>query len=128
MMLNVACAIVMNGENVLICQRSERMSLPLKWEFPGGKVEPDEDDAIAIVREIKEELHLDIEVLKRLVPVEHRYPAFRIRLIPFLAYVTGGKLRLEEHRDAKWVPVTELGGYDWAPADVPVVEWLTAQG
>ena len=118
----------MNEGKVLICQRSEQMSLPMKWEFPGGKMEPGEDEALTIVREIKEELHLDIEVHERLEAVEHRYPTFRIRLIPFLAEITGGKLKLEEHRDAKWLPVTELTGYDWAPADMPIVERLMARG
>lgn len=100
------------------------MSQPLKWEFPGGKAEPGEDEQQAIVREIKEELQLDIEVVARLDPVEHDYPAFRIRLIPFLARVTGGTLALEEHRDARWVSADELGRYDWAPADLPIVRQM----
>lgn len=100
------------------------MAMPLKWEFPGGKVEAGEDTAAAVVREIKEELHLDIEVLEPWDPVEHTYPAFRIRLVPFVARIAGGRLRLEEHADARWVAVRELGGYDWAPADVPIVERL----
>ncbi len=103
------------------------MSQPLKWEFPGGKAEPGEDERRAIVREIKEELHLDIEVVGRLQPVEHAYPAFRIRLIPFIARVTGGKLFLEEHRDARWVSIAELSQYDWAPADIPIVEQIQAR-
>src|SRR5690606_26398101 len=116
-MLIVACAIIIQHGKILICQRSSAMDLPLKWKFPGGKVEPGEDDARTIVREIKEELHLDIDVLERWEPLEHAYPTFRIRLIPFVARVIGGVLRLEEHADAKWVPVGELGQYDWAPAD-----------
>lgn len=123
-MLIVTCAIIIRERKILICQRSSTMNLPLKWEFPGGKVEPGEDDAATIVREIKEELHLDIEVVKRLEPVEHDYPAFRIRLVPFIANVVGGELRLEEHADANWVAVDDLDQYDWAPADVPIVELL----
>src|SRR3546814_18418323 len=93
------------------------MDLPLKWEFPGSKVEPGEDDAATIVREISEELHLDIEVIKRLEPVEHDYPTFRIQLVPFIAQVIGGALLLEEHEAAEWVAVANLGQFDWAPAD-----------
>ena len=125
-MLIVTCAIITREGKILICQRSSTMNLPLKWEFPGGKVEPGEDDAATIVREIKEELHLDIEVVKRLRPVEHDYPKFRIRLVPFVAHVICGELRLEEHADAKWVAAGELDQYDWAPADVPIVEQLKA--
>ncbi|MEC3881926.1 (deoxy)nucleoside triphosphate pyrophosphohydrolase [Parapedobacter sp. 10938] len=123
-MLIVTCAIVIRESKILICQRSSTMNLPLKWEFPGGKVEPGEDDAATVVREISEELHLDIEVVKRLGPVEHDYPTFRIRLVPFIAHVVGGELLLEEHVDAKWVAVDVLDRYDWAPADVPIVEQL----
>ena len=125
-MLIVTCAIIIHERKILICQRSSSMNLPLKWEFPGGKVEPNEDDATTIVREIKEELHLDIEVVKRLEPVEHDYPTFRIRLVPFVAHAVGGKLLLEEHADAKWVTMDDLDQYDWAPADVPIVEQLKA--
>ncbi|WP_262250321.1 (deoxy)nucleoside triphosphate pyrophosphohydrolase [Parapedobacter soli] len=125
-MLIVTCAIIIRHGKILICQRSNTMDLPLKWEFPGGKVEPGEDEEATIVREIREELHLDIEVVKRLEPVEHDYPTFRIQLVPFIANVVGGKLLLEEHADAKWVAVVDLDQYDWAPADVPIVEQLKA--
>jgi len=126
-MLRVTCAIIIHNEKILICQRSNTMSLPLKWEFPGGKVEPGEDETRTIVREIKEELHLDIEVTKRLQPVEHDYPAFRIRLVPFIAKMIGGELLLEEHADARWIAVNELNRYDWAPADLPIVEQLQVE-
>ena len=125
-MLIVTCAIIIRESKILICQRSSTMNLPLKWEFPGGKVEPGEDEKATIVREIKEELHVDIKVAKRLEPVEHGYPTFRIRLVPFIANVVGGELLLEEHADAKWVTVDDLDQYDWAPADVPIVEQLKA--
>ncbi|MFB2121071.1 (deoxy)nucleoside triphosphate pyrophosphohydrolase [Parapedobacter sp. 2B3] len=125
-MLIVTCAVIIHHGKILICQRSSTMDLPLKWEFPGGKVEPGEDEKETVVREISEELHLDIEVVKRLEPVEHAYPSFRIRLVPFIAYVVGGELRLEEHADAKWVTIEELVRYDWAPADIPIVEQVRA--
>jgi len=70
---------------------------------------------------------LNIDVVKRLEPVEHDYPNFRIRLVPFIAKVVGGELLLEEHADARWVAMEDLGRYDWAPADVPIVEQLKAE-
>ena len=123
-MITVACAIIIKDNKILVCQRSSTMAMPLKWEFPGGKVEPGENAAAAIVREIREELHLDIDVLEPWEPVEHAYPTFRIRLVPFVTRVAGGCLRLEEHADARWVSAGELHRYDWAPADVPVAERL----
>lgn len=126
-MLIVTCAIIVHDGKILICQRSRMMNLPLKWEFPGGKVEADEDERLTIVREIKEELHLDIEVVKRLQPTEYDYPTFRIYLVPFIAKMVGGELLLEEHADSQWVTVDELDRYDWAPADLPIVEQLKVE-
>lgn len=125
-MVEVTCAIIIKDAKVLICQRSATMKLPLKWEFPGGKVEPGEDERETIVREIKEELQLDIEILNRLEPVEYDYTTFRIYLIPFMARLLGGTLRLAEHANAQWVTSSELEAYDWAPADVPIVQQLKA--
>src|SRR5690606_17237058 len=121
-MLIVTCAIIIQHGKILICQRSDTMDLPLKWEFPGGKVEPGEDDGRTIVREIKEELHVDTEVAERWEPVEYTYPTCPIKLVPFVARVAGGELRREEHVAARRVAVDELGQYDWAPADIPIVE------
>lgn len=126
-MLIVTCAIIIDRGKILICQRGEGMSLPFKWEFPGGKAEPGESGPAAIVREIREELQLDIEVLERWTPVEHAYPTFRIRLIPFVTRLKGGVLTLEEHLDARWVSADELHRYDWAPADVPIVRQIEAR-
>ena len=62
-MLIVPCAIIIRERKILICQRSSTMNLPLKWEFPGGKVEPGEDEEATIVREISEELHLNAIII-----------------------------------------------------------------
>ncbi len=59
-MLNVTCAIILFQNKILVTQRSESMKLPLKWEFPGGKLEPGESEEACIIREIKEELNLNI--------------------------------------------------------------------
>ncbi len=123
-MLIVACAVIIYRGKILICQRGEGMNLPFKWEFPGGKAKSGEDERQAIVREIREELQLDIEVVERWTAVEHTYPTFRIQLIPFVARVSGGRLTLVEHHDARWVSVSELKRYDWAPADVPIVRQI----
>lgn len=121
-MLEVTCAIIQNGQRLLICQRSEAMRLPLKWEFPGGKVENNETTESCIVREIKEELNLDVAVWKALNPVTHHYPEFSIRLYPFVCRLLGGELKLKEHKQALWVARSELLNFDWAAADRPVVD------
>jgi 8-oxo-dGTP diphosphatase len=120
-MLHVTCAIIEHNNKILICQRSERMKLPLKWEFPGGKIENGESKENCLKREIHEELGLEIEIEWVLTSVEHQYPEFSLRLYPFLCKWTGGSLAIAEHVQAIWVNKSELQNYDWAEADVPVV-------
>ena len=121
-MVRVTCAIIENEIGVLVVQRSEEMSLPLKWEFPGGKVESGESEEECIVREIKEELNLDIAVSKRLNSSVFHYPNISIELMPFLAKQVGGQIRLNEHADFKYLVKDNLLNLDWAEADVPIVK------
>ena len=74
--LKVTCAIITIDGKILAVQRSRIMSLPMKWEFPGGKIEPAETEMECIQREIREELNIEIEVQDRLLPSVHRYPTF----------------------------------------------------
>jgi 8-oxo-dGTP diphosphatase len=64
--INVTCAIILKDEKILVAQRNEKMKLPLKWEFPGGKLEFNESETECIKREIKEEININIEVLQKL--------------------------------------------------------------
>ena len=123
-MLRVTCAIIQHEGRILVTQRSSRMSHPLKWEFPGGKIEAGEAEEDCIIREIREELHLDIQLLERLTPTVHHYPAVTVELIPFLARQLGGKIRLTEHQDHRYLLPEELLTLDWAAADLPIVNEL----
>ncbi|MGJ1387534.1 (deoxy)nucleoside triphosphate pyrophosphohydrolase [Sphingobacterium spiritivorum] len=121
-MLYVTCALIIHQEKILICQRSEKMMLPLKWEFPGGKIEAGESKKDCLIREIKEELHLDIEVNEPLQMVEHHYTDFSLQLFPFVCTVIAGELTPQEHAQAIWVSRQQLMNYDWAEADIPIVK------
>lgn len=105
-------------------QRSETMKLPLKWEFPGGKIEDGESEIDCVKREVLEELNIHIEVKQRLTPVTHAYPDFKIELIPFTADYLSGELKLKEHADYVLLEKEELYTLDWAEADIPIVEEL----
>jgi len=121
-MIQVSCAIIINPfDQVLVTQRSALMSLPLKWEFPGGKIEEGETAEACLIREIKEELNIEIQITGSLSPNDYQYPDKLIRLIPFICRHTGGEIVLKEHADYKWLGVKDLLGLDWAEADVGVV-------
>ena len=98
------------------------MNLPLKWEFPGGKIRADESPEECLRRELREELGVDVSIVKPLIPVTHQYPAFSITLYPFRCAITGGEITLYEHKDLVWLAPDELHSLSWAEADVPVVD------
>ena len=95
--IDVTCALIQNQGKILVVQRGKKMKLPLKWEFPGGKIEDGESEEDCLIREIKEELNIDIELIKRLTPSVYHYPDFSIQLIPYVANFLKGDLILLEH-------------------------------
>lgn len=119
--IKVTCAIITIENKILAVQRSRIMSLPMKWEFPGGKIEPAETEMECIKREIREELNIEIEVVDRLLPSIHRYPTFTIELIPYTAKYVSGELKLKEHNSYLLLNRDELDTLDWAEADWPIV-------
>jgi len=121
-MIDVTCAVVIKDGKVLATQRSEKMNLPLKWEFPGGKINCDETEIDCIHRELKEELGIEIEILKKLHPCSFDYGEFSINLIPYVSRYLSGEIILTEHKDFKWLTRDELLSLDWAPADIPVLQ------
>ncbi|MFN7278553.1 MAG: (deoxy)nucleoside triphosphate pyrophosphohydrolase [bacterium] len=120
----VACAIIEGPEGVLCAQRSAMMSLPLVWEFPGGKIEAGETAEGALLREIREELQVEIIIGQALTYADHSYVEGRvIRLFPFVCRLAGGGDPIpREHAALRWVMREELRSLDWAAADVPVLE------
>ncbi|MFC4263100.1 (deoxy)nucleoside triphosphate pyrophosphohydrolase [Ferruginibacter yonginensis] len=119
--INVTCAIIDFNGKVLVVQRSETMQLPLKWEFPGGKLEPFETEEQCILREIKEELSIDILLLDRLSVTTFNYPNVAVRLIPFTAKYLSGEITLQEHKQYLFLDKEALQSLDWAAADLPVL-------
>jgi 8-oxo-dGTP diphosphatase len=120
-MIDVTCAIILKGNKILVTQRSEIMSHPLKWEFPGGKIELNETAEYCLHREIKEELNLKISILKRLEPNLFDYGDFEINLIPFVTKYISGNISLAEHKNFKWLTQERLKTLDWTLADIAVL-------
>ena len=124
--IEVVAAVICHERKVLCVQRAvhERKYVSLKWEFPGGKIEVGESREEALVREIEEELVVEIHELLYLMTVEHSYPDFHLTLHAYTCALKAGEVKLREHVDLKWLSVEELDQLDWVAADLPVVENL----
>ena len=123
-MVRVVAGVVFREGRVLAAQRPAGKRMGGLWEFPGGKVEPGEDDATALARELHEELRIGVEVgecLGETVTVEER-GAFR--LVAYKATIRSGTPTLIEHQQMRWCRPEELGELSWAPADLPFVKRL----
>jgi 8-oxo-dGTP diphosphatase len=117
----VAAAIVHQGR-VLAVQRSATMSEPLSWEFPGGKVEKGETDAEALIREIQEELGIQVAVGAQIASSQFG----PIHLLLYDCQWASGDICLIEHAQLQWLSASSLSHTSWAPADVPLLPALRA--
>ena len=120
--IHVACAIIELGKKVLCTQRSASMSLPLKWEFPGGKIDEGESPEECLKRELIEELGIEVAIGRALPPITHHYPSFSVTLYPFICEIISGEITLHEHSAMVWLPREELHNLEWAEADWPVIK------
>ena len=119
--IEVGAAIIKKQDKIFITRRSYGEFADM-WEFPGGKIELGESREEALIREVKEELELDINNLEYLTTVDYDYPNFHLTMHCFICEICGGELVLNAHNDAKWVSLEELSTQKWVPADVEVVE------
>lgn len=123
----VGAAIFDDQQRCLVTQRSAAMSNPLKWEFPGGKVEDGESPEGALAREIDEELGLTIEVGEFIAQGRAlAREGLEVVLDVYRARMVRGQIRLAEHAQYQWVQVRDFGALDWAEADWPIVDALVA--
>jgi 8-oxo-dGTP diphosphatase len=119
--VHVTCAIIERDGLVLAAQRSRFMRMPLKWEFPGGKIEPGEVSEACLHRELLEEMGIRVAVKRAMSPSMHRYPDFTITLHPFVCEILSGEMTLNEHRAVAWLKPEELPALNWVEADLAVV-------
>lgn len=124
--LVVAVALIDPDGRVLIAQRPEGKALAGLWEFPGGKVEPGERPEQALIRELKEELGIDVTeaCLAPFVFASHAYDSFHLLMPLYLCRRWSGVVVKHEHAALAWVKPNRLGDYPMPPADEPLVAWL----
>ncbi|NLV90652.1 MAG: (deoxy)nucleoside triphosphate pyrophosphohydrolase [Tenericutes bacterium] len=121
--IEVVAAVIQDGDKILATRRGYGDFIGM-WEFPGGKIEGNETQEEALVREIKEELDADIELEEFITTVNYDYPNFHLIMHCYLCHLKENKIILVEHSDAKWLTKDKLSSVDWLPADIEVVEKL----
>lgn len=122
MITDVVAALIWQGGKFMICQRPVHKARGLLWEFVGGKVEPGETKADALIRECREELDITVDVGKIYTQVIHEYPDIQIRLTLFHCTVASGTPKLLEHHDLKWISPDQIPEFDFCPADVEILD------
>ncbi len=121
--VKVVAAILIQDNQIFATQRGYG-DYKGRWEFPGGKLEPDETPEEALIREMREEMETEVTVGERFDTVEYDYPDFHLSMDCFLCTVKSGNLTLTVHEDARWLSAEKLYSVDWLPADLGLVAKL----
>lgn len=124
--VEVVAGIIIYDSKILCTQRdiSKNPEVSYKWEFPGGKVEDGESREDALRREIREELNMEIEIEKYFMEVNYDYPTFRLKMHTYICRTPSEQLKLNVHKDYKWLHSSQLHSLDWAEADNSIIESL----
>lgn len=121
--IKVVAAIIQKENKILATKRGYGEFINM-WEFPGGKIEPGETKEEALIREIKEELNIEINVDKFAIDIEYQYPNFYLFMSCFMCSIKEGSIELLEHNDGKWITKEDLNTLNWLPADIDAVNYL----
>jgi len=121
---NVVAAIIKKNNQYLIVQRNRNKHLGLKWEFPGGKVRDNETFKNALLREIKEELNITINIHEKIAEEKYKDEKIDIVLHYYLCSHKSGTITLNEHEDIEWLEKKDLNIYDFAEGDGNILSLL----
>jgi 8-oxo-dGTP diphosphatase len=124
-MKRVVAALIFRDGKVLVCQRTRHQTMPLKWEFPGGKIEEGEQPRDALRRELAEELGIEARIGEEVARIRHEYSnGGSVELRFFAVHEFGGKVENRIFRDVHWAKRSELRSYDFLEADLELVQDL----
>jgi 8-oxo-dGTP diphosphatase len=126
-MKRVVAALIVKDGKILVCQRTKHQTMPLKWEFPGGKIEEGEQPREALHRELDEELGIDATIGNEVARIRHEYRSGNaVELRFFVVSEFRGELENRIFRDMKWAERTELPSFDFLEADLKLVSDVAA--
>ena len=126
--VRVVAAVIRKDDKYLITQRREFAVLPLKWEFPGGRVEPSEKDEDALKREVRERLAVDVLVDGKLGERRHQYKGYSVELALYACRLLSDELRAANVREFRWVGSNEFDQYEFPAADQATMDALLGMG
>ena len=123
-MTNVVAAIIKKDNQFLVVQRNRKKHLGLKWEFPGGKVQESETFEEALLREIKEELNITINIHEKIAEEKYKDDKIDIVLYYYLCSLKNGMMKLNEHENFAWIEKKDFNKYDFAEGDSNILSLL----
>ena len=126
-MKRVVAALIVKDGKILVCQRTKHQPMPLKWEFPGGKIEEGEQPREALRRELDEELGIDATIGEEIARIRHEYRSGNsVELRFYVVHEFRGELENRIFRDMQWAERTELPSFDFLEADLKLVSDVAA--
>tara|TARA_B110000285_G_scaffold145965_1_gene162940 strand:+ start:271 stop:663 length:393 start_codon:yes stop_codon:yes gene_type:complete len=126
--IKVIAAIIKYEDKILIARRKKGKHLELKWEYPGGKIEKNEEEDAAIKRELREEFSIEATISDYLTESFYEYNSININLKAYLVESFSGDFKLTVHDKIEWIKIEEIKNYDFAPADIPINDYLIQNG
>lgn len=120
--VDVTCGLIFRNDRIFVCRRKPEKSLGGYWEFPGGKVESDEIPEECLVRELQEELGMEVLVREEFMTNEHSYEHITIRLIAYTCELVSFSKTLTDHDKYEWAYMSQLANLNLAPADIPIAQ------
>ena len=126
--IEVVAAIIKQEDKILIARRKKGKHLEFKWEYPGGKLENNEEENDALKRELKEEFSIEATIGRYLTESFYEYGSVNINLKAYLVENFSGDFKLIDHDKIEWIKIEEIKKYEFAPADIPINNYLIENG